>query len=149
MNLKIAFSVVFVLSLMVISSPSQTGVQVTVYKTRTCSCCKNWIAHLQANGFSVHVQDVDSTAAYQKQYRVPTNLVSCHTAVVNGYAIEGHVPAREIKRLLTERPKTLGLAVPGMPMGSPGMEGPRSQAYSVLTLDAAGSTSIFANYPAR
>ena len=150
MKFKTAFTALAALSLMVTSSPSQqTGPQVTVYKTRTCSCCKNWAAHLQANGFSVNVQDVDSTAAYQKQYRVPANLVSCHTAIVNGYTIEGHVPAREIKRLLAERPKVLGIAVPGMPIGSPGMEGPRSQAYSVLTFDAAGRTSAFANYPAR
>jgi hypothetical protein len=150
MNFKVTLTALLTLSLMVVSSPSQqTGEQITVYKDRSCSCCKKWIAHLQANGFKVEVHEVDATAPYQKQYHVPDNLVSCHTAVVSGYTLEGHVPAREIQKLLAERPKIQGLAVPGMPVGSPGMEGPRSQAYSVVAFNDDGQTSIYANYPAH
>jgi hypothetical protein len=122
---------------------------ISVFKTPTCSCCGNWVEHLKANGFAVKVQEVDSTAAYPKRYRVPQGMESCHTAIVSGYAIEGHVPATDIKRLLKERPKLLGLAVPGMPLGSPGMEGARNDAYSVLGFDGRGHTSVYSRYPAR
>ena len=115
----------------------------TVYKTRTCGCCGKWVEHLRANGFDVTVNDVPSTAEYRKKYGVPDALASCHTAVVNGYTVEGHIPAADIHRLLKQRPKGKGIAVPGMPMGSPGMEGPRRQAYSVLLFQADGSTSVF------
>ena len=126
---------------------SQTAPQMTVYKTRTCGCCSLWIEHLKGNGFNVAVQEVDSTAEYEKRYGVPRQLQSCHTAVVNGYAIEGHVPAREIHRLLKEKPSAKGLAVPGMPMGSPGMEGSRNEAYSVMLFDAQGRSSVYQRYP--
>lgn len=126
---------------------SQTAPQMTVYKTRTCGCCSLWIEHLKGNGFNVAVQEVDSTAEYEKRYGVPRQLQSCHTAVVNGYAIEGHVPAREIHRLLKEKPSAKGLAVPGMPMGSPGMEGSRKEAYSVMLFDAQGRSSVYQRYP--
>lgn len=135
--------------LLVLPLLSQTGPQVTVYKTRTCGCCALWVDHLKGNGFSVTVQEVDNTAEYERRYGVPRQLQSCHTAVVNGYAIEGHVPAREIQRLLNEKPKAKGLAVPGMPMGSPGMEGSRKEAYSVMLFDAQGHTSLYQGYPGR
>ena len=107
-----------------------------------------WV--LRANGFDVKVQEVESTAPYQQRYGVPRSLASCHTAYVNGYAIEGHVPAREIHRLLKEQPKAKGLAVPGMPIGSPGMEsGGRSQAYAVLLFDAAGRSTVYQAYAAK
>ena len=132
------------------SSPSQqTGPLVTVFKLRTCSCCAKWVEHLKANGFSVKVQEVGDTAPYERQYHVARTMVSCHTAVVNGYTIEGHVPAADIKRLLNERPKAAGLAVPGMPIGSPGMESARSEAYSVFVFDESGQASVYARYPAR
>src|SRR6266853_4039480 len=119
------------LTLLAISSPSQSsGPLVTVFKTPSCGCCGKWVEHLKANGFTVKVQEVNDTSAYERQYRVPRSMVSCHNAVVNGYTIEGHVPAAEIKRLLSERPKVVGLAVPGMPVGSPGMEAAHSEAYS-------------------
>ena len=105
--------------------------------------------HLKANGFTVKVQEVNSTAAYEKQYRVPSGMESCHTAVVNGYAIEGHVPATEIKCLLNGRPNLVGLAVPGMPLGSPGMEGARIDAYSVFSFDERGRTTVYGRYPGR
>ena len=149
MNFRTTLTAIIALSLMAVSSPSQQeNGRITVYKDRSCSCCKNWVAHLQANGFKVDVQEVDGTGPYEEKYHVPSNLVSCHTAVVDGYTIEGHVPAREIKRLLEERPKIVGLSVPGMPIGSPGMEGPRSQTYSVFTFDASGQAAVYANYPA-
>ena len=138
------------LTLLAISSPSQSsGPLVTVFKTPTCGCCGKWVEHLRANGFTVKVQEVNDTAGYERQYRVPRTMVSCHTAVVNGYAIEGHVPAADIKRLLNERPKAVGLAVPGMPVGSPGMEAAHSEAFSVLIFDESGHGSVYARYPAR
>jgi hypothetical protein len=110
--------------------------EIMVFKTSTCGCCRVWVAHLQENGFKVKVQDVESTADYQKKHGVPNTLRSCHTAIIGGYTIEGHVPATEIKQLLKERPKSAkGLAVPGMPVGSPG--------------DAAGKSTVYRQYSAR
>ena len=119
---------------------------VEVYKSPTCGCCTDWIKHLQQNGFTVKAHDVGNVSAYRAKFGVPDQLGSCHTAMAGGYAIEGHVPAREIKRLLEERPKAKGLAVPGMPMGSPGMEGPRSDAYEVLLFQADGKYAVYQKY---
>lgn len=119
----------------------------TVYKTKTCGCCGKWVEHMRANGFKVIVNDVESTGEYRRKYGVPEKLQSCHTAVVNGYSIEGHVPAAEIQRLLKEHPKAKGLAVPGMPAGSPGMEGNRQEAYSVVRFDEGGMLSVYQKYP--
>ena len=150
MTRKNLFIGIICLILVTISSPSQqSGPLVTVFKTPTCGCCGKWVEHLKTNGFTVKVQEVNDTSAYEKQYRVPRSMVSCHTAVVNGYTIEGHVPAAEIKRLLNERPKAIGLAVPGMPVGSPGMEAARSEAYSVFVFDESGRASVYAHYPSR
>jgi hypothetical protein len=125
-------------------------VPIAVYKTKTCGCCAKWVEHLKANGFTPKVTEVDSTAEYRKKFGVPDNLQSCHTAVVKGYTVEGHVPAADIQRLLKESRKIKGLAVPGMPLGSPGMEqGPRRNAYSVVAFDEAGGTSEFNKYPAQ
>jgi len=121
--------------------------EITIYKTRTCGCCSKWVDHLKANAFTPIVKEVPSTAEYRKQYGVPDQLASCHTARVGDYTIEGHVPAGDIQRLLKSRPKAQGLAVPAMPMGSPGMEGPRRDTYSVLLFDADGKTSEFQKYP--
>lgn len=123
--------------------------KIQVFKTPTCGCCGNWVKHLRANGFEVSVTDVENTGVYRRKYGVPEKLLSCHTGVVEGYALEGHVPAAEIHRLLKERPKAKGLAVPGMPMGSPGMEGSVSQAYSVMLFQADGTTSVYRNYPGK
>jgi hypothetical protein len=121
-----------------------------VYKTATCGCCSKWVEHMRANGFEVRVTDVQSTAEYRRKYGVPEKLLSCHTAAVNGYAIEGHVPAADVHRLLKSGTKAKGLAVPGMPIGSPGMEqGPRRQAYSVILFDEKGGTSEFQKYAAQ
>src|SRR5262245_37153182 len=122
------------------------GPVVEVFKNPTCGCCALWVDHLRASGFEVKVSDVRDPAAYRARFGVPTALGACHTATVAGYAIEGHVPAREIKRLLAERPKAAGLAVPGMPLGSPGMEGPRSDPYEVLLFQKDGRDSAYARY---
>ena len=123
--------------------------EMQVYKTATCGCCGKWVDHLRANGFKVTVTEVSSVAEYRTKLGVPNNLASCHTGVVNGYAVEGHVPAREIKKMLEEKPKAVGLAVPGMPVGSPGMAmGYRVDPYDVLLFDKAGSTTIYGKYEA-
>jgi len=123
--------------------------RVEVWKGPTCGCCHDWIAQLQANGFAVIAHDDGNTAARQR-LGIPIRYGSCHTALVEGYALEGHVPAREIKRLLRERPRAAGLAVPSMPVGSPGMDGPayrgRQDPYDVLLVAADGSASVYQSY---
>ncbi len=119
---------------------------ITVYKSPTCGCCTKWISHLEANGFKVNAIDTKDMYKVKKEAGLHPGLGSCHTGIVNGYTIEGHVPASDIKRLLAERPSVRGLAVPGMPMGSPGMEGPRKDRYSVLTFDDSGKTTIFSTH---
>ncbi len=125
---------------------------VQVWKDPNCGCCQLWVEHLQASGFKVEVRDVGNTAA-RKRLGMPEKLGSCHTATVGGYVIEGHVPAADIHRLLKERPVALGLSVPGMPIGSPGMDGPeykgRKDAYDVLLVQKDGSTKSFQRYPGQ
>ncbi|HYP14127.1 MAG TPA: DUF411 domain-containing protein [Bryobacteraceae bacterium] len=130
---------------------SAAAPEVSVFKTRTCGCCAKWVDHMRANGFQVNVTDVPDTTAYRRKLGVPEGLDSCHTAVVGGYTLEGHVPSADVQRLLKTRPrKAKGLAVPGMPIGSPGMEqGERRQAYTVVMFDAAGKSSQFQQYPAK
>ena len=122
--------------------------QVKVYKNPDCGCCGAWVDHLKAAGFSVKVTDVSDTGAVRKRHGIPDEFGSCHTGVVSGYAIEGHVPAEDIKRLLAKKPAAAGLSAPGMPVGSPGMEvGSRKDPYQVLLIDKAGRSSVFATYP--
>ncbi len=136
-----------ILSLLAISLLEAAPAPVmTVYKTPTCGCCAKWIEHVRQAGFRVIVKEVPTTAPARKDAGVKEKYGSCHTGIINGYAIEGHVPVADIQRLLKEKPKARGLAVPGMPMGSPGMEGPYKDAYSVLLLTEDGSTT-FQRYP--
>ncbi|HYD62921.1 MAG TPA: DUF411 domain-containing protein [Noviherbaspirillum sp.] len=121
---------------------------IEVYKSATCGCCHLWVDHLRANGFTVNAHDVQNPGEYRTKYGIPNELGSCHTGIVAGYAIEGHVPAAEIKRLLAERPKAKGLAVPGMPMGSPGMEGARKDSYDVVLVQADGRHKVYKHYGA-
>jgi hypothetical protein len=119
---------------------------VEVYKSSTCGCCEDWMKHLRASGFEVQAQDVPDPGAFRRRYGVPSAFASCHTAAIGGYAIEGHVPAREIRRLLAERPKAQGLAVPGMVPGSPGMDGPIVDPYEVLLFQRDGRYTTYARY---
>lgn len=120
---------------------------VTVYKTASCGCCVGWVEHLQAAGFQTQVHDVADLAAVKGQLGVPPALGSCHTATVGGYVIEGHVPAADIARLLAQRPAGKGLAVPGMPVGSPGMEqGEQVDPYQVLLWGEGGAPRVFAEH---
>ncbi len=125
------------------------SVHVEVWKSPTCGCCKDWITHMEKSGFRFTVHEVGNTAMRQRM-KVPMALGSCHTAVIGRYAIEGHVPARDVQRLLKEKPDAIGLTVPGMPVGSPGMDGPeyggRKDPYDVLLIAMDGSTRVFSSY---
>lgn len=127
----------------VYSANAQQPIKVEVYKDPTCGCCGLWVAHLRARGFAPTVTDAPNMTQVKDRSHIPVQLRSCHTALVGGYVIEGHVPAADVQRLLTEKPKVLGLAVPGMPVGSPGMEGAGGRPYDVLTFDAAGKTTVY------
>jgi hypothetical protein len=119
---------------------------VVVYKSPTCGCCNDWIEHMEESGFTVKAVDVpmyDEMVAKKREHGVPGDLGSCHTAVVDGYVVEGHVPADAVKRLLAERPDVKGLAVPGMPIGSPGMEGPNPQPYDIVVFGGEGGPRVF------
>ena len=119
---------------------------IQVYKSATCGCCIRWISHLQEHGFTVTATDVGDMSMVKVEYDVPPRLYSCHTALVDGYVIEGHVPAPDIMLLLAERSEVSGLAVPGMPIGSPGMEGPNPEAYEVFSFDDSGTIREFATH---
>jgi len=119
---------------------------ITVYKSSSCGCCSKWVRHLQDNGFDVNVIDTNDMNSVKSQAGIPPRLAACHTAVVGDYIIEGHVPADDIKRLLKEQPKIAGLAVPGMPMGSPGMEGGRHDAYKVMSFTKNNDSEVFSRY---
>ena len=135
-----------VLSIPIKSVASTT---VDVYKTPQCGCCDKWVDHLRSAGFAVNVNVVARTDAYRAKAGVPASLGSCHTAFVGGYAVEGHVPASDIKRLLAQRPTAKGLVVPQMPQTSPGMDAPHGEAWDVLLLGAEGSLKVFNSYPAK
>ena len=120
-----------------------------VYKSPTCGCCGKWIEHLEAHGFEVEAENSAGLDALKDANSVPAKLRSCHTAFVEGYVIEGHVPARDVARLLAERPAVAGLAVPDMPIGSPGMEGPNPEAYDVLSFGGEAGTAVFSSHDPR
>lgn len=134
------------------SLSAQTRPAVEVWKDPNCGCCKDWVTHLTSNGFQVKVSDSGNAAA-RARLGVPEKLGSCHTALVGGYALEGHVPARDIHRLLKEKPQAIGLAVPGMPVGSPGMDAPlyggRQDPYDVLLVLKDGNTRVYQSYPSK
>lgn len=136
----------FVLTLGMAAPLAAMAAEMTVYKSPTCGCCVAWIDHVKAHGFTVKAIDVQDVSRIKLANGITRELASCHTALVDGYVIEGHVPVADIKRLLKERPAVTGLAVPGMPMGSPGMEGPVSQRYNVVSFDKSGKTRIFSQY---
>lgn len=119
---------------------------ISVYKSSTCQCCEKWIEHLRKSGFEVRSTDTEKMNEVKGRFGVPMEMRSCHTAVVNGYVIEGHVPVSDIQRLLKERPKVAGLAAPGMPPGSPGMEGPTPEPYAVMSFAKDGTSALFAKH---
>jgi hypothetical protein len=125
---------------------AQSAPAVAVFKTATCGCCAKWVDHLRANGFAPTATNVDDINAVKTKHNVPRAVQSCHTALVGGYIIEGHVPASDIKRLLKERPAISGIGVAGMPAGSPGMESPNPQRYDVLSFDKQGKTSVYSTH---
>ena len=121
--------------------------RVEVWKSPYCGCCKDWVAHLEAEGFAVQVHEVGDLDGARRRLGMPERYASCHTARIGNYLLEGHVPATDIRRLLSERPRAIGLAVPGMPVGSPGMDGPayrgRKDPYQVLLVGRAGDARVF------
>ena len=128
---------------------SQDMPTIMVYKTPSCGCCNGWVEHLREAGFAVETRDVRDLMSVKLDAGVPTAMSSCHTAIVDGYVVEGHVPAEHVARLIEERPAVAGIAVPGMPIGSPGMEGPNPEPYQVLAFGLDGSATVFADVDPR
>lgn len=131
-----------------VAEVKQTPLEITVYKSPTCSCCADWITHLEVEGFKVITHNKDDMDSIKASLGISPRLASCHTATIGGYAIEGHVPADDIKRLLVEKPQIAGLTAPGMPMHSPGMQPPdeKPRDYDVLAFDKAGGIKLFTRY---
>lgn len=132
-----------------VSQEGQPSRTVLVYKTPSCGCCNGWVEHMEAAGFTVDARNVTDIMSVKLDAGVPTPMSSCHTALIDGYVVEGHVPAEQVERLLVERPEVAGIAVPGMPIGSPGMEGPNAKPYQVYSFDADGSTAVYAEIDPR
>jgi hypothetical protein len=121
--------------------------QLTVYKSPTCGCCAKWVDYMQANGFTAAVTNLPDVTGVKIKHGVPRQLASCHTTLVGGYVIEGHVPVEDVRRLLKEKPaNVIGLAAPGMPAGSPGMDVPNSPPYEVIAFDKNGGTKVYATH---
>jgi len=133
--------------LLALGTAANAAAAMTVYKSASCGCCAKWVEQVQKHGFTVKVVNVEDIMAVKAKAGIPDKFASCHTTRVGGYIVEGHVPAADIKKLLAARPKAKGIAVPGMPMGAPGMEhGDHRQPYEVLLLKSDGSTSTFARH---
>lgn len=129
------------------STPAGGQSVVVVYKSPTCGCCGKWEEHLKAAGFQIESRPTEAMNPIKAEHGVPIDLQSCHTAIVEGYVVEGHVPAASIKKLLAEKPVGVkGISVPGMPIGSPGMEGPNPEKYDVVTINDAGKSEVFESY---
>ena len=122
---------------------------ILVYKAATCGCCEGWVDHLRAAGFDVDARNVQDLMAVKRDAGVPGAVMSCHTALIDGYVVEGHVPAEQIKAMLASRPAITGIGVPGMPTGSPGMEGPGAKPYQVISWDRQGNAAVFAEIDPR
>jgi hypothetical protein len=120
-----------------------------VYKTPSCGCCNGWIEHLEAAGFEVDARNIRDLMSIKRDAGVPVQLSSCHTALIDGYVVEGHVPIEQVQRMLAERPDIAGIAVPGMPTGSPGMEGANGKPYQVFSFDNAGHAAVYAEIDPR
>jgi hypothetical protein len=125
---------------------AQSATLIEVFKSPYCGCCEKWIGHMERSGFKVNAHNVNDVPAARKNLGMPDRLGSCHTAKVGGYVIEGHVPAADVQRLLKEKPKAIGLAAPGMPQGSPGMETTTPAPYETLLVLTDGSARVFARH---
>ncbi|WP_022729307.1 DUF411 domain-containing protein [Fodinicurvata sediminis] len=135
------------LALLQLSLPALAAEKLQVYKSPYCGCCEAWVDHMRAAGFAVEVHDVEDLTEIKQSHGITPDLASCHTAVLGDYVIEGHVPAQDVARLLEATPQAKGLAVPGMPLGSPGMEqGERSQPYDVIVFTDSGRQAVFARH---
>ncbi len=131
-----------------VSTQLTNAANVSVYRSPDCNCCGDWIDHLQTQGFTVQDFPTPDIEAVKQKYHVPNDLASCHTAIVNGYVIEGHVPANDIQHLLQEKPNVSGLSVPQMPVGTPGMEiGNQKDPFKVFSFDPQHSIVVFHDYP--
>ena len=128
-----------------VAAQSGAKPQMIVYKSATCGCCSKWVEHMQANGFAVKAVDVEDIDKVKRDNGVPQSAASCHTGIVNGYVVEGHVPADAVLKMLKDKPAISGIAVPGMPMGSPGMEVPGGQkeAFDIVSFDKSGKTAVY------
>ena len=144
------FTSLFILSMITTSvSPSNQAFadnalpEITVYKTPTCGCCGKWVSHLESNGFKVNAINQNDLSSLKQQLGIAPGLQACHTAKIGNYFVEGHVPASDIKKMIATKPDIQGITVPGMPMGSPGMEGSRKDNYDVLAINKDTSVTVF------
>lgn len=126
---------------------TQAKTALVVYKDPSCGCCGQWVSHMEANGFTASVTNTSDMASIRSRYKVGAKLQSCHTAIVGGYVVEGHIPAADVRKLLAQKPKgVVGLTIPGMPASAPGMDSSPFQPYTVLSFDASGETTVFAKH---
>lgn len=130
------------------AAEEQTVHEMIVYRSPTCGCCTDWVGYMEEHGYTVTVEEVQDLAAVKAEHGVPPTMQSCHTAVIDGYVVEGHVPVEDVEQLLSERLDVVGIAVPGMPIGSPGMEvaGAEPQPFNVVTFDATGNTEVYSTH---
>jgi hypothetical protein len=149
MNRRQAMSALGALPLSWALRVSASTATIEVFKSATCGCCTAWVKHMQAAGFTVKATNVADPGDVRASRGMPDRYASCHTALVGGYVVEGHVPAADVSRLLAQRPAALGLAVPGMPSGAPGMEGGRSQPFDVVLVETGGTSRVYAHYAPR
>jgi hypothetical protein len=145
--MKYALIAALTLSVAVAAQTPKAGPTMEVYKSPTCGCCSKWVDHVREGGFTVKVNELsdEALASLKEKHGVPRTAQSCHTGLVGGYVVEGHVPVAEVHRLLKEKPSVAGIAVGGMPIGSPGMEvpGQRAQTYNVMTFDKQGALKVY------